>query len=309
MEVKDMPKASRASQSQERAFELLRGGKVPGGAGQRLMADLKRNLSARLKKKSAIRRQAAEHLGRIERPIADNAKAARALSGLREITDRLAKQKLVMPRTAALAGGIIAGSYTLRFTPPYTALGESTEPGTVGVFYGNPTGSVSADPDLGQLNCSIATDFKSPSSGSAMGVMGVYFRPILGSATARVWFSSEIGLSWWVNSIGPEACAGWQGLIELYQYNGAFTSLTRGAFLGGAEDAVNALNFDFVSYPGPTWYLKAPVSSEHFYFVVISLSCSATGAGWPGSLAGAITSVIVPSITVEVTWTPVAVSI
>jgi hypothetical protein len=66
------------------------------------------------------------------------------------------------------------------------------------------------------------------------------------------------------------------------------------------------LKFNFISQTGPTWFLEAPVSSANFYFVVISLSCSASGAGWPGSLAGSRAMVTVPSISVTVTGTPVA---
>ena len=56
----------------------------------------------------------------------------------------------------------------------------------------------------------------------------------------------------------------------------ALTGLRRGAFIGWNEVAQNELDFDFVSEAGPTWFLEAPVSSGHFYFVVISLSCTAS---------------------------------
>jgi hypothetical protein len=132
--------------------------------------------------------------------------------------------------------------------------------------------------------------------------MGVYFKPIFNEATVRVSFQSEIAFSWYVNSIrNKEAISEGQGLIELYQYDGAFLPLRRGAFLGWAEVGLNSLDFDFVSEAGPTWSLESPISSSHWYFVVISLSCGATGTGWPGSLAGANATVTVPSITVTVT--------
>ena len=135
-------------------------------------------------------------------------------------------------------------------------------------------------------------------------MMGVYFKPIFSQATVRVSFDSEIAFYWYVNSIkNKEAISEAQGLIELYQYDGAFLqpALRRGAFLGWAEVGLNSLDFDIVSEAGPTWSLEAPVNSSYWYFVVISLSCSATGTGWPGSLAGANATVTVPSITVTVT--------
>jgi hypothetical protein len=134
--------------------------------------------------------------------------------------------------------------------------------------------------------------------------MGVYFKPRFSEATAVISFDSEIAFSWYVNSIQNKlAISEAQGLIQLFQYDGVFVqpSLRRGAFIGWSEVAENELDFDFISEAGPTWFLEAPVSSSHFYFIVISLTCTASGAGWPGSLAGARAMVTVPSITVTVT--------
>jgi hypothetical protein len=169
---------------------------------------------------------------------------------------------------------------------------------------GNPTISASGVDNLGQLNCSVDTNFDKPSAGTASNLMGVYFKPLFSEATVRIWFDSEIAFSWYVNSIqNKDATSRAQGLIQLFQYDGAFVqpSLRRGAFIGWNEIAENELDFDFISETGPTWLLEAPVSSSHFYFVVISLTCTASGAGWPGSLAGARAMVTVPSITVTVT--------
>lgn len=113
-----------------------------------------------------------------------------------------------------------------------------------------------------------------------------------------------------MNSIhSKESLAEAQGLIELYQYDGTFVqpALRRGAFLGLSEVGFNSLDLDVVSEAGPTWYLEAPVSSDNFYFVVISLSCTASGFGWPGSLAGVNAMVTVPSITVTITADQIAV--
>jgi len=139
--------------------------------------------------------------------------------------------------------------------------------------------------------------------------MGVHFKPLFSSANARISFDSAIAFSWYVNSIQNKlAFSRAQGLIQLFQFDSTFVqpALRRGVFIGWNEVAQNELDFDFISETGPTWSLEAPVSSNHFYFVVISLSCTASGAGWPGSLAGARAIVTVPSITVTVTANPVA---
>jgi hypothetical protein len=306
MEVKGMSKTNAATkQQQESAFELMRGGQLPKDVVQRHFSEMKQKLAEEIKEKSAIQQQAAKYFSEIQKPLANVAGDSAAVAGLGRITDQLAKQKLVVPAIAKVAPGILAGSYTLRFAPPYTAYGNDTVSGDSYPVSGNPTVSTSAVPSLGQFNSSVATDFKSPSEGYAESLMGVHFRPMFGPATARIWFDSEIAFSWWVNSIGPQAMSEAHGLLQLYQYDGAFTFLTEREFTGWRETAQNQLNFDFGSTPGPTWYLESPVSPSHFYFVTMRLRCRASGAGWPGSLAGANLSITVPSITVEVTMNPI----
>ena len=199
------------------------------------------------------------------------------------------------------------GSYTLKFTPPYLGLGTSVA-GQVSSVTGNPTISATGVDSLGQLSCSVDTNFERPSGGTASNLMGVYFKPMFSEAKARISFESEFAFSYYLNSIRNKiATSRAQGLIQLFQYNGSFVqpALSRGAFIGWNMIAENELKFNFISQTGPTWVLEAPVSSANFYFVVISLSCSAGGAGWPGSLAGSRAMVTVPSISVTVTGTPV----
>jgi hypothetical protein len=304
-----MRKSNKARKLQERDFESLRGGSLPAGVAERQFAAIKRKLAAESRVQAATRQQAAKLLAQAQPRIRNraDAKVSQAVSGLLGISDRLARQKLVTPRRSFVPPGFW-GSYTLRFTPPYTALG-SVSVGDTNVQSGGPIISASGVDALGQMSCSVATNYTKPSSGTASNLMGVYFRPMFGSATATISFDSQIAFSWYVNSIqSSEAFSEGQGLIQLYQYDGTFDepSLRRGTYLGWAEDAINGLDFDVISESGPTWSLEAPVSSSHFYFIVIRLSCGASGSGWPGSLAGASAMVTVPSITVTVTANIVA---
>jgi hypothetical protein len=298
-----MTKSNRARKQRERDFESLRGGSLPEGVAQRQFAKISRKLSVEARAKAATRQQAAKLLRQAQprsRGTRDTA-VTQAESGLLGISERLARQKLAVPRRPIVQPGFW-GSYTLRFTPPYTALG-SVSVGDTNVQSGGPMISASGVDALGQMSCSVATNYTKPSSGTASNLLGVYFRPMFGSATATISFDSQIAFSWYVNSIhNSEAYSEGQGLIQLYQYDGTFDepSLRRGAYLGWSEDAVNGLDFDIISEAGPTWSLEAPVSSSHFYFVVIRLSCEASGSGWPGSLAGANAVVTVPSITVNI---------
>jgi hypothetical protein len=299
-----MPKSSKTSKQMDDEFKFLQGGTLPESDVKRHLAELKQKLSSEFNEKTALRQQAAKYASQIASPAEapDSAKATQAIKGLRQFTEKLSKRKLAAPRKL-IVPPIWWGTYTLRFTPYYSALG-TYDLGTIQSETGDPTVSVTGDDDLGQLSCSVATNYESPSSATAFNMMGVYFKPIFSQATVRVSFDSEIAFYWYVNSIkNKEAISEAQGLIELYQYDGAFLqpALRRGAFLGWAEVGLNSLDFDIVSEAGPTWSLEAPVNSSYWYFVVISLSCSATGTGWPGSLAGANATVTVPSITVTVT--------
>jgi hypothetical protein len=299
----------KSSKHMESDFKLLQGGTLPEKLVQREFAAVQRNGLAKLDEASAIRREAAKYRNQIGTSTNEGAgsQEKQAISKLRQLTEVLAARKLKVPGKLDGAPGVW-GNYTLKFTPPYSALGTSTV-GQKSSVTGNPTISASGIDNLGQLSCSVDTDLESPSGGTASNLMGVYFKPLFSNATARISFNSEIAFSWYVNSIQHKtAISRAQGLIQLYQYDTSFVqpSLRRGALIGWNESAENELDFDFISETGPTWFLEAPVSSSHFYFVVISLTCSASGAGWPGSLAGARAILTVPSITVTVTAHPVA---
>jgi hypothetical protein len=272
----------------------------------RQFAEVKRKWLAEIDEDTAIQREAGKHFNQLATPVKESPQDAAAISGLRRVTERLAKRKLPVPRTIRELPDVW-GSYTLKFTPPYLGLGTSVVGQTSSVT-GNPAISASGVDNLGQLSCSVDTDFNKPSGGTASNLMGVRFKPMFSEAKARISFDSEFAFSWYVNSIQNKlATTRAQGLIQLYQYDTSFVqpSLRRGAFIGWNIVAENELKFNFISQSGPTWVLEAPVSSAHFYFVVISLSCSASGAGWPGSLAGSRAIVTVPSIMVTIESTPV----
>jgi hypothetical protein len=303
-----MPKSRRKHGSSEQVFELLRGGDLPNEAVQRQVARLKRQWAAEASSEATLRLQAAKYAGRIAPPLSRmDEQSKEAVAELGRITEQLAKRKLPAARKRRVLLPDTWGTYTLRFTPPYSGLGTYSV-GTVSSVTGNPTIEAAGVDALGQLNCSVSTDFEKASGGTASNVMGVYFKPMFSQAKARVSFESDIAFSWYVNSIrNKPGFARAQGMIRLYQYDGAFVqpALHSGAFIGFNMSAENEIKFNAYSNAGPTWYLEAPVSSNHFYFVVISLECSANGAGWPGSLAGASARVTVPSITVTISGDPV----
>jgi hypothetical protein len=296
----------RAKQHKQTDLEFFQGGPIADSVVRKHVADVKRRLAAEFDEDNAIRQQAAKLSSQLTAPIYDGEQSELAIDGLRKVTERLAKRKLPKPAIHRFIPDIF-GRYTLKFTPPYLGLG-GVAAGQVSSVTGNPTLVATGVDSLGQMTCSVDTNFEKPSSGTASNLMGVHFKPMFKHATARISFDSQLAFSYYVNSIRNKiATARGQGLIQLFRFDNAFVqpALQRGAFIGFNEIAQNELDFNAHSAAGPTWFLEAPVSSDHFYFVVISLSCSARGEGWPGSLAGAKVMVTVPSITVTVTGEPV----
>jgi hypothetical protein len=304
---KIMRQSRKITTKRENDFEALQGGKLAESTVLRQFAEVRKKRLAELGEDTAIQREAGKHFSQLAPSgNSESPHDANAISGLRRITERLARRKLPVPGKLRDLPGVW-GNYTLKFTPPYTALGTSVV-GQISAVTGNPTISATGNDALGQLSCSVDTNFDKPSGGTASNLMGIHFKPLFDQATARISFNSEFSFSWYVNSIRNKiASSRAQGLIQLFQFDTSFVqpSLRRGAFIGWNIVAQNELKFNYITQTGPTWSLEAPVSSAHFYFLVFSLDCSASGSGWPGSLAGARTIVTVPSITVTITADPV----
>lgn len=193
-----MRKSSKTSKQRQNDFEFLQGGKLAESVVQRQFTDVKRKWLAEINEETVIRQQAGKYFKQIATST-KSANEAQAMSGLRRVTERLAKRKLATPRKLQVMPGYW-GSYSLRFTPPYTGLGTYVV-GQISSVTGNPTISASGVDNLGQLNCSVDTNFDKPSAGTASNLMGVYFKPLFSEATVRISFDSEIAFSWYVNSI------------------------------------------------------------------------------------------------------------
>jgi hypothetical protein len=299
-----MPR-SRRTNPRQGALERLRGGAPSPTLVDRQVNGLKRQWLAEISQESKLRQQAAKSFGALTRRTKPDPKQAQAIDDLKRVTERLAKQKL-RPRRPRIGLPDTYGNYTLKFTPPYLDLGTSSV-GQISSVTGDPTIEASGVDAIGQLTCSVDTNFDKPSAGTASNLLGVFFKPMFDNAKARITFDSSFDFAWYVNSIQSKlAHSRAQGLIRLMQFDGAFQqpSLASGAFIGWSQVAENALDFHVFSSAGPTWALEAAVNSHHFYLVVITLECSASGAGWPGSLAGAKAVVTVPSISVHITGQP-----
>lgn len=304
-----MSRPMKAMSEQLKEFELMQGGRPPEGSLKSHLAALKKGFGAEMHEKLAMRQQAAMYLGQLSAPTSAPAgtKAEEAMKGLREITDRIAKQKPAKLEEV-IGPPTFWGQYTMVFTPVLyvnEGLGPYSE-GQITSETGDPTATATGNETLGQLTCNVDTSYEKPSGATATNLLGVFFQPKFPQANVRITFASQIFYSWYVNSIhSQKSVSEAQGLFELYKYDGAFLQppLQSKAFLCWSETGMNSVDFDVVNQAGPTWALEAPVifNPNLWYAIVVRLTSCASGTGWPGSLAGANATVTVPSITLTVT--------
>jgi hypothetical protein len=287
------------------ALERMQGGALSAAVAQKKFGAVKRQWLAESAAEAALKKKVAKSLGQVAKSPKPDPKQTQAIAELLRITEGLAKRKLAVPRRR-LEVPDTYGNYTLKFTPPYLELGTVVA-GQISSVTGDPAIVATGDDYLGQLSCSVDTNHDKASAGTASSQFAVRFKPMFDNATARITFESNYAWSYYVNSIrNKPAYARAQGLIRLMEFDGHFVqpSLQLGAFIGYSISAENELKWNAISTTGPTWALEAKVNSNRHYFVVISLECSASGAGWPGSLAGSRAVVTVPSISVQITGQP-----
>lgn len=303
-----MPRLSK-SDERRREVEFWQGGRPARSAVQRSLAELQRTYAADIAEMVGIQRKAARYLSQLQTPVkpAQGRAAEKALKGLRGIIKGLPKQKSA-PKKLIPSPPPVVGEYTVVFTPEqYATIGLGQYAlGQVTSETGNPTISTTGNETLGQMTSIIETSSTGASGGSCNNLFGIFFQPRFPSATAVVSFDSEISLFWYARSIQKkEANVSVQCLVQLYEYTGAFLQppLKKAALINVSEVAVDT--YDYGSFYGPgspsSFTLPVVYNPEFFYSLVVSLTCTASGSGWPGSLAGLVAVVTVPSITVNIT--------
>ena len=228
------------------------------------------------------------------RPSRDDPADAKALDGLLAMHKKLAATKVVAPRVAAEVGGLFPGMISVKETPPFDyAMTIPT------VIEGSPVISGAANTN-GQLNGSAVTNMTGRSAGSWYSEMGLFFHP-LSAGRLRLSSSPSMSFQFWTNSLKPQHFVRSFGHAGL----GVFT-LDRVGNVGTVnagpahlklwdEQATQQIRFDFGSIESTPLSLEFDVNPTLIYCLFVSLSVHAIGRGWPGSLAGSVISVVVPS--------------
>lgn len=290
--------------------------KFPEHLLRRYLEEALRDKSAKFREKIALQKEAAKYRSVLQNAAAKgpgaNADAKRALAGLRKITGRLAKRKIVAPALIPQPPGINAGSYTQIFTPPYKwAFTES------GVSFGNPHKSVSALKSTGQFNCVVNCDAKVPGAAFVEGDIGIYFLPTFTKGSVTVSVNPSAEYSWWVNTISNDYVGASQGYIHLYYTAYDLATYNPPSLRFSQRDAPpsekiiwssalqGGIDFGFGSSPGYPLQISFPVSGNYYYAIGVSCTVQADAEGWPGSLAAANLAVTLPSFTLYVQPLPV----
>jgi len=273
------------------AFEFRRSGEpTPKSFLERRIADVKRQFAERDKEKDAINSQYAKYRSQIQksRKIDKDPQAAHALDGILGIHKTLAKRKLFAPTVPVGLSGIVVGRFTVKIAPPY----DFAEWGGSGTSFANVS--------TGQISSSAVTDYKAGGSPFALALVDIHFRPLFGPATLRASISPSVDYQWWTNSIKHSRVRS-QGAVSFgLSLSGSEGNFVQTELVSWDAAQSDDIQFDFGSnsqVPGSIQWDNVDPSLE--YRLSVMVENLAYGQGWPGSLAGSMLSVTVPSITLE----------
>ena len=305
----------RGTSSQNNALKSLAGGKaVAEDLARRHMADLLRGLQARFKEKSKLQREASKYLSKIRKPMAkaDSKEIGRAVDGQRAMAAKLAKRKLIVPRTSLEVGGVLAGSYSVRLAPPYDY--ASTQP-----YTSNPEETASANRFAGQMGCSASTfEVEGSSFLGAQASIGSFFFPPFGPGILQARANPALTFSWLVENVQTDGFVGLPaslGLLSLgiigYRGTQIGPSSSQLVSLWGEDIDLElgefGVKFDFESIGNNPLATQLDVDTDHFYLVYVNCFCLAQANGWQATrtLASASLSVTLPSISLGLQLVPV----
>ncbi len=287
------------------ALDLLRGGKtLPKGLLEHRIADVERKTQARSRHRNGIDREMAKHWSQIQdgsKPDIHDSQTTEALDGLLGLHKKLGSRKLAGPRVPDEIGGLLPGSISARVTPPFDyAITIPT------VINGNPVVTASSNKN-GQVNCSSVTVSHGRNMGSAYAEVGIFFHPMT-SGTLRLSASPAFSFQWWTNSLssGAPVRSEAEGQLTIYGVDRNFIISGGGAatFKSWDECSAQQVRFDLGSISQSPVSVQADVNNTLIYLLFVSVFAHVEGVGWPGSLAGAMMSVTVPSLTWQLDMSP-----
>ena len=305
-----MSKPTKEIEGRKNLLEALHGagGKaVPKHLFQQHLTALTRGLQSQLREKRALAKPAAQARSRTTRSMPGSAspRVAGAADGFRGLSER-AKRKLAVPVLPVQLGGILAGTYTLRVTPPYDLASTDTSIG-----FGSPALSATAGRNSGQMSCFVVSDVAAASGGTAMATLGVLFTPRFSPAILSASANPAISFFWWVNAQPTPQCHAADSrasvLFGIISVKGLSVDGESEQDLPLWDEPITFCeenNFDFGTRQS-SLSAQMDVDSSHSYIVFLTCFSSALADSWPGSRAVANLAVTLPSITLDVRAIPI----
>lgn len=286
------------------AWKILRGGNtIPRGLVDLRVAEARRMLQAGRADGRGVAGQMARYFGLAqgEAPRISAAPGAeRGVEGLLALHEKLARRKLAAPRVPAEVGGLMPGRITVKVTPPFDYAFTIHTP-IIGATQVAATATKN-----GQLSSSAVSDRSRFNAGSAYAEAGIFFHP-LSAGRLRVSASPAFSFQWWTNSLGTRAVRSeGTGMLAIFGLeanpsdprNFTVVSSAGTHFEHWDETSTGEVQFDVGSTQAPV-SVELDVSRSLVYVLFVSAHTHVEGGPWPGSLAGAMMSVTVPSLTWE----------
>lgn len=294
-----MAKSTRTSKADARLEQLLRfgGSKIPADLAAKSVPAIKALLKKRLPTRNDLRAQGLKLYGALQgaSPIDVHDPANKpALDALLALQEKIAAKKLPFPKVRPdVGGGFGASGGTV--VPPFDFYDVIP---ALGANVTNPTMSGSANPN-GQISASVATSFTPGfNTGSEYARVGFCFRPFL-NGTLTISSAPTYSFWWSTNSINPSdgAIASVSIALNIYGVKNKQVLATAGAVYYSCEVVdLPGVHFKFGFDIQGSASAALQVTPELDYLCFVSVSADATGIGWPGSLATAMASASVPSI-------------
>ena len=296
-----MAKKSGTAKQELQVMEFLRlgGKKLPAGFAGKVAASSKALRQRQLKAETTTRLQGEKLFSALKGAstvAVDDPANKKALDGLLSWHKKLAATRLAFPRPPGGIGGSLPGTISGTVVAPFDY--ADTIPSLLANVT-NPTLAVSANVD-GQISASAASaQALGFNGGGEFARVGIFFHPIV-AGTLTVTTSPIYSFQWSTNSLNttPVESSGTIGLA-IYGMND-FGQILATAGGGTAESwqelNTGQVNFDFGFNLQKPLVASLPVTPSLVYLCFVSIDAFVFGEGWPGSLATAMASATVPSI-------------
>jgi hypothetical protein len=278
-------------------FFRLGGKKIPAGFAGKALATTKAMRRRQMVAVQGMRSERAKLFARLkdEPSVAvDDPANKKTLEQILNLHRKLAAKKLRFPKVRGGIGWISPGTMSGTLAPPFDF--ADTIPAEIS---GNTELSASANVD-GQIGASAATAESGPNNGSEFARVGFFFHPMT-VGTLTVSASPTYSFEWSTNSLNntPVTSSGDVGLTVYGMNELAQILSTAGSAYTSWQQDTTGVQFDFGFDLQNSQSVSLSVTPAQIYLCFVDVFAQAMGCGWPGSLASAMASATVPSMSFE----------